>query len=1105
MKVRAASSVCVKALLPCFLLLLIALPANAQSQASTGEIAGVVKDQAGAVIPSAAVTVTSQGTGLAQTVTTDSGGYYRIVLLPPGRYSASAKAKGFGDSTAEAVVGVGRTTDVNLILGVAARKEEVTVTADLLEQTRHEAAAFVGATVISNLPLNGRRFQDVATITPTVQVEPSRNQLSLSGQRGINASIQVDGADYGQLFFGGIRGGERSNFAPTIPLDSIQEFQIVRAGYTAEFGRSTGGTVTAITKSGTNNFHGAGNYNIRHEALAKSTEYYDTVKANLAATCPTCAVNPNPTLQQWGASLGGPVQKDKLFFYGAYEQQRQRLPHQVFFDRLVGFTPTATTQEGFNVFNGLQTPFEQTNDAWLFTVKGDYYINNHHRMNVRYNQNNYQGLNAVSVGASLLPTLTNALSNNGTEIDRAKTVVGNLTSFWSHMANELRVNYARESRPRPANAQQPTVTTVIGTFGTNSFLGQNEEHDYRLQFSDNVTYMRGGHTWKFGGDYSHIYAAQTFGFNQLGVFSFSGVSDAAQTLCFMGAGNGTVCPGSATPLAGRFDTTTARYAHQLGNLAAALSGNQGAFFVQDSWHMLPSFTVNYGLRWEGAWNSQPAANNAMLPLVQGFTFPGGRTTNPSKIPNQLDQFSPRLGFAWDPFKDGKTVVRGFGGSYYAATPLLLYAGPINNYREPPGDLSTTFPIQNSKLATTNVPGCPAPCNTIFKQLQIVGINLNSFPLGQLPTLTVDQVKTIANTINTALGLSFNPYSGAAPISVDGGYRNPRSYQAGFGVERQVAQGVTVGAEATWVKTVALERNREINAPVAACTDIAGRAIYRLTGSAPTGCTATAGATRPQALLGSIQLREASAKSLYRSLTIRSTVQRKWGLINAYYTLSENLSDDDNERSSGGVAYVDSFNFNPEYSYSVLDRKHQFVLSPVIYLPYRFEVSSGMRFLSGAPVDARLGADANQDNVNNDRPYSATGAIFKRNQFRDKNLTFVDLRVQKGFKIREGHELKISAEFFNLFNLMNLTLTGAKVVNFCSTDGGTTAQTVATCGISSFQGAATNGWTPNSNFLATRDKQPTLASGAANPNFGKILTNNNTTAPFQTQFTIRYQF
>ena len=398
----------------CLLILvmgLFATQAFAQSQASAGQIAGIVKDSAGAVVVGATVTATNPATGFSQTVTTEESGFFRIVLLPPGNYKVTVSRQGFADATAQVSVGVGRTTDLNVALAVSGRREEVTVTAEMIEAQRHEAAAFVGADIVVNIPLNGRRFQDIVLTTPTAAIDPTRGGITLSGQRMVNTgSINVDGTDYGQGFFGGIRGGERAGYAPTLPLDSIQEFQIIRAGYTAEFGRSTGGTITAVTKSGTNALHGDAVYTLRPSSVARTNEFYKQQQANLRSQgCVGCVVNPNPTLQQWGGSIGGPVKKDKFFFFGSYEQQRQRIPHQVFFSNLATLTPSAPTQEGYDAFNGgaytapigsgypsttypsLQTPFEQTNDAYLFLIKGDYQFSNKHRLSVRYNHSNYPG------------------------------------------------------------------------------------------------------------------------------------------------------------------------------------------------------------------------------------------------------------------------------------------------------------------------------------------------------------------------------------------------------------------------------------------------------------------------------------------------------------------------------------------------------------------------------------------------------------------------------------------------------------------------------------------------------------------------------------------
>jgi len=223
----------------------------AQAQASTGQITGIVADVNGAVVPNATVTLTSQGTNKTQTTTSSDDGIYRFVALEPGTYVVKATGSTFGTQTLNVEVQVGRSTDANFTLGASNVAAEVTVTAEGVQTTQSNSDAVVNQTAIQNLPINGRRFQDFVTLTPTAQIDPQRGQISLSGQKGINSNINVDGVDYNQPFFGGIRGGERSNLAFTIPQESIKEFQVVAAGYSAEFGRSTSGIVNALLSPAT--------------------------------------------------------------------------------------------------------------------------------------------------------------------------------------------------------------------------------------------------------------------------------------------------------------------------------------------------------------------------------------------------------------------------------------------------------------------------------------------------------------------------------------------------------------------------------------------------------------------------------------------------------------------------------------------------------------------------------------------------------------------------------------------------------------------------------------------------------------------------------------
>ena len=1017
--------------------------AFAQAQGSTGQITGTVRDINGAAVPGAKITATNTQTGLGQTATSNGDGVYRFVLLPPGSYDITAEANNFTKIEIKNVlVIIGQVTDANITLGVGNVQEAVTIAAETIQTTVSQPDAIINETAINNLPINGRRFQDFATLTPTAQVDPQRGQISLSGQRGIyGTNINIDGVDYNQPFFGGIRGGERSNNAFTIPQESIKEFQVISSGYSAEFGRSTGGVITVVTKSGTNQFHGSGFYLNRHRDLATNNAF-----GQAAA----------PTQQQFGGSIGGPIFKDKTFFFGSYEQQESTNPRLVLFDRLTTFTPTPATQEAFDFYKSLETPFDQTNDAIAFLGRFDHQFNEANRFNVRYSQSFNEALNANSVGNQLFPSTISALSNNGTEKDNTYTVVGQLNSFFrSNLVNELRAQYTRESRPRLANALQPTITNAVGNVGTVSFL-PTTQFDWRAQFFNNLTWITGNHSFKFGAEYNHVFVDQTFAFNQFGLFNING-NDTATILSILSR-----TPGVATD--NRFDSTTVQFRRQIGNGRLAFDTDEIAFYAQDSWRIRPNFTINYGLRYEAQFNPTPDASNADLAnLVSGFTFPIGYKVDPSFIPNNTNQFAPRLGFAWDPGNNGKTVIRGFGGIYYARTPSLLFAAPLNNFRIPAGDLSIQLPLA--------VPaGNPmASCNTVYCQLNLIGINLNDFTLDNLPEISVEQVQSVAS----ALGLTnFSPFTGAQPITWAPNYKNPRSYQFGIGVERELGGGLTVGVDYSQVNTVHLQRNRELNTPIPTIrvNDPAQRPFFGVSG---------AGAQpRPIPTLGSVQLRESSARSVFQGAVFRAQLRRKWGQFSAFYTLSRSLSDDDNERDSGGVSYENNFNLAPEFNYSRLDRRHQFVANPVFFLPYAFEVSGALRLLSGVPVDARAGADLNQDGVNNDRPYSAPGVPFKRNAFRNRPIYNIDFRVQKGFNFTERARLTLSAEMFNIFNFDNIQYAG-QTTQFC------TGAITSDCGF----GATGR----NPLFLQLRNSN------------GSFITSNNPGAPFQAQFGARFQF
>jgi carboxypeptidase family protein len=1086
--------------------------ALAQSQASTGQIAGAVVDSQGAAVPNAAVKATNTQTGLERTTNSGDDGLYSIVLLPPGVYKVSAEASGFSAVTMENVeVAVGRTIDIKLTLGVSGVSEVVNVTAGAIQvqTTRSEADSVVNERAITNLPINGRRFQDFVTLTPTAQVDPQRGQISLSGQRGIyGANINVDGVDYNQPFFGGIRGGERSNTAFTIPQESIKEFQVIASGYSAEFGRSTGGIVNAVTKSGTNDLHGSAFYLARPKNFARKNEFFDTLEERvnqLAGGGANREIKPAPTQQQFGGSIGGPIKKDKIFWFGAIEFQKVNQDRETLFPDLIGFTPGVNTQEAFNFFQSLQGPFQVTNDAIALLGRVDYEINQNHRFNVRYSYSRNNAENANATGNALFPNTVSALSNNGTEKDNTNTFVGQFASIFSPtVVNEFRGQYSREERPRETNSELPSFTTSFARFGAVNFL-PTTQFDWRVQLADSLTWTKGGHSFKFGGEYNRTFADQLFGFNQFGSYSVSG-STVSVILDQLSFSPGFVPPTGTTTTLNRFDNSAVSYLRQIGDRQASFGSTELAFFGQDAWRVRPNLTINYGLRWEGQYNPTPEADNdSVLSRIQGFRFPSGHVVDPTKINDSLDQWGPRFGFAWDPWNDSKTVIRGFGGVYFARSPLLLFASAVNNFRNPPGDVSVRLPFSTSALPTSNP---LRACTTIYCQAKLIGLDFNKVTLDNLPNITPEQLQAISQ----ALGLTVDPFFNANLQLIAPDFKNPKSTQMGIGIEREINHSLTFGVDFNYVNTVNLQRNRDLNLPLPLASislmpqlanpalrvnisDPAGRPFFGLRGSTSSATPADqryAARARPIPSLGAIEQRESTGHALYRALTLRSKFQRKWGQFNVFYTLSKSLSDDDNERDSGGRQFDNAFNLEPEYAAARLDRRHQFVANPVFFLPGGFDFASAIRLRSGRPIDASIGFDANEDIGGPDRPFAAPGIPFARNAFRNKALYDIDVRGQKRFNLGETRRLILTVEIFNLFNLTNIEIndnggTNAGVTNFCLPVNGLTPRD---CGFTA---------PTNPNFLQIRDQ---ITTGTT---FGKLLLTNNPGSPFQMQVGARFQF
>lgn len=1020
-----------------------------QVDANKGQIVGTVFDANKSVVPNAKIKIKNVATGFTRELTTGGDGSYRAVQLDAGNYELVAESQGFAPATLKGiVVAVGSAINIDVTLQVQATSTTVEVSAGMISEVTPAPSAVVNSTAITNLPINGRRVQDFAVLTPTVQVnDGTRGQLSFAGQRAIYSNIMLDGADNNQPFFGGIRGGERSNSVLTVPQSAIQEFQVVSTGYTAEYGRSTGGVMNTITKSGGNEIHGEAFYQNRNRKFSAQSpipvlDPLDfTSDINLRRKI---KVTPSETLQQYGGAAGGPAIKDRMFWFGAIEAQKADIPRESVFPQLGNITASPLTQPVIDFFRAEQKKFTQDNNSVALLGRGDYQFVKGHRLTARYTFSNATENNAVTVGGASNPFSQFALSQEGTEKDR----VHNGTLQYTHLVsptvvNDLRFSGSYEIRPRLANSDRPNVSNFIGAFGARSFLPTTQD-DTRWQITDSLTVLRGKHSFKFGVDYSKLSTVQAFGFNQFGTFN-TNVSNAQTTAERLG--------GNGTNGANRFDSPAVIYQRQIGNLVADFGIQQLAFFAQDSIRVNSQLTLDFGIRWEGQYNPTPSSDNSSLVnRVKNVVFPIGRQLDPTVMRDVTNQVAPRFGFAWNPISGAhKTVVRGHTGLFYGATPMLVFSGGTNNFRAIPGDVSITIGGDTTRPSIYNV----------FRQ---VGVDLNATPLTGLPVIPVDVVQRAASI--WLGGGTLDPFAGAALTLNANDFVNPRALQFGLGVDTEVFRNFVVGVQANYVNTANLLRNRNYNlgAPVINAADQSLRPSFsgRQRIGVPT--------------LSTITVRESSARGMYRAMTFQAQYRRNKLQVAGFYTLAQNYSDADSERDASGFEYANSFNLRDEYGYSSQDIRHQITANAVYSLPWGFELSGITRLNSGLPFTARVGTDVNGDGNNNDRPYAGPGQPFARNSFRNRSFARTDMRILKSFKFAERMRLQLSAEFFNLFNAENVILGGNNMV----------------------YGA---GFQANGTFAAVNPqfRRLKLTDGTYDPNNQQIGN------PFQAQFGVRFFF
>jgi len=571
------------------------------------------------------------------------------------------------------IVNVGGTTTLRLELKPGAANEVVNIVAEqTLDAARTEETTLINRTQINDLPINGRRADQFALLAPGVTRDGRFGLLSYRGQSGVFNNFTLEGNDDNQAYFSEARG--RTRIASNISANAVQEFQVAQSNFLPEFGRSAGGGINATVRSGANTFHGDGFWYFRNEALN--------------ARDPLATINPEERRDQFGGSFSGPFVKDKLFFFLNYDQQLRDFP--LIIEDLSGALTTglpanATAQDRDDFNRGaadLRSRFPsgapgntipRSINQNLGLAKIDWNASRSNIVSITYNHLNARGRNAIQT-----PLVLGNVGRNGSDDVRIQSFNARLTStINSRLVNEARMQWGRDCEFEFANQPPPQVFVGGFSFGRANFLERPALPDERrLQFVDNLSYVSGRHSLKFGVD---VNRARDIIDNPS---NFGATYNYANALTY------------GRDLRDPSLKSYSSYTQSFGIPGLSFNTIDYAVFAQDQWRPLNRLTINYGLRYDYQQNPEPVAPNPAIPETQ-------------RINKDRTNFGPRVGAAWDLLGNGKTVVRGGYGIYYGRTPN----GTIFNALTQTGLTDLSRSVVSITLRT-NDPGSPAYPNTL---------------------------------------------------------------------------------------------------------------------------------------------------------------------------------------------------------------------------------------------------------------------------------------------------------------------------------------------------------------------------------------------------------
>jgi hypothetical protein len=999
-------------------LTLCTVTAAAGQSAGNGSIAGTVTDPKGLVVPGAQVLVRKLDTGADRTLTTNEAGFYTAPYLQPGRYQLRVKKEGFAEVIRENLtleVGQALAVDVDLPLKATQQTLTVTAAAGRIETQSADVSQTIAQDQVENLPLNGRRWDNLVLLTPGASEDGGFGLVSFRGISGLYNNNLVDGTDNNQAFFSETRGRNRVPYGYS--LDAIREFHVATGVYSAEFGRAAGGIVNAVTRSGSNDYHGGAFYFLR-DALWLARDPI----ANASGQ-----PKPDERRQQYGGSVGGPIVHDRLFFFANYDQQKHNFPAIITPTDPHFFNTSSPNSQASNcvaaatlaaacrsVLNALEPLYNATvprkGDNHIGLGKLDYQLDRNNLISGVANILRWDSPNGIFTS----PVLSTSILANGT--DKVETEF--LTVAWNSVmkptvVNEARFQYSRDFESQSPNHSGPSFRfDLIGgaQFGMRDFLPRGSfPEEKRFQWVDNLSWARGRHELKTGLDLSHVRDNIQNLFQGGGVYSYLGANALRNFVADLTTGSR-----SYSNFTQAIDPIT-------GIGSGLFSTNDYNFYFQDNFKARRNFTVNLGLRYE-------------LQAMPGIVKANPLVPESARLNTDTNNLAPRFGFAWDLTGSQKQVIRGGYGIYYGRTQnSTVFIHLFQN-----GAFQRVFRLKPTDCGAPPVPNVLFPQPTTAPTFSPIFGTSGPTPTNLYP--------------NLAAFLAACPSAGATSTVevLDPGWVNPLVHEYDVTYERALPWKLDLSVSYLGARGNQLPIFYDANLPPPDTQKT--YLIFDGSGSplAPKQVTVPffSGppvAPRPRQGLGIVLMGKSVVNSWYNGLVLRLRRREAQGFaFDANFTYSKAIDDGQCGNTECTFAnlspVVNPFDLRGEYGRSALDIRKRFVMNFYWVTPFAnwtanttfkrivggWKASGIFRAQDGHPVTANLNGfpscKTGDGGLSCGSVSAFASAAAGRVPFIERNSLFTspalvnfDLRIAREFRLSERATFEFLWEAFNLFN------------------------------------------------------------------------------------------